>query len=105
VDVLEDGHSFGEFALINNKPRAASIYCLSNCHFAVLNKSDYKRILQKVDEHRIKGIVEILKKQPIFDGFTRLWLIRLSYYFKEKTFWRNQTVYTEGSEANEIYLI
>jgi hypothetical protein len=26
VGVLEDGDAFGEFALINNKPRAASIY-------------------------------------------------------------------------------
>jgi hypothetical protein len=26
VDVLESGDAFGEFSLINNKPRAASIY-------------------------------------------------------------------------------
>lgn len=35
------GKSFGELALITNKPRAATIKCLTECHFAVMNKINY----------------------------------------------------------------
>jgi CRP-like cAMP-binding protein len=45
VLTLSDGYSFGELALEDNKPRAASILCLEDSHFAVLEKEDYKRIL------------------------------------------------------------
>lgn len=45
VAKLGIGKSFGELALINNKPRAATIKCASDCHFAVMNKDTYQRIL------------------------------------------------------------
>ena len=43
------GKSFGELALINNKPRAATIKCLTDCHFAVISKNVYERILKKIE--------------------------------------------------------
>lgn len=42
---LGSGKSFGELALINNKPRAATIKCITPCHFAVMSKADYKKCL------------------------------------------------------------
>jgi len=45
VRVLEIGNSFGELALIENKPRAATIKCKENCHFAVLDKQFFVHIL------------------------------------------------------------
>ena len=40
------GYSFGELALINDKPRAATVYVRSSkCIMAVLNKRDYLRVL------------------------------------------------------------
>lgn len=41
VVTLRSGKSFGELALIKDQPRAASIKTLEDCHFAVMNKSDY----------------------------------------------------------------
>ena len=35
---LSEGNSFGELALINDKPRAASIKCKTECIFAVFSK-------------------------------------------------------------------
>ena len=37
--------SFGELALIDNRPRAASIICESNCDFITLSKDHYSTIL------------------------------------------------------------
>lgn len=36
VKVLPEGSAFGELALIDKKPRAATITCKENSHFAIL---------------------------------------------------------------------
>lgn len=52
VRVLEIGNSFGELALIENKPRAATIKCKENCHFAVLDKQFFGHILSRWGDMR-----------------------------------------------------
>ena len=49
VSKLVSGSSFGELALLNNEPRAATIKCLTNCSFATLNSEEYKSFLQKIE--------------------------------------------------------
>ena len=46
VVALGDGFSFGELALLNSKPRAATIVCLEDCHFATLNRQDFDKIIK-----------------------------------------------------------
>lgn len=50
VTQLQEGQSFGELALLNDAPRAATIFCLSNCYFATLDKSEYLRVLRRIDK-------------------------------------------------------
>ena len=45
VKVLNSGESFGELALMDNRPRAATIKCKENCHLAVLEKNHFNKIL------------------------------------------------------------
>jgi len=45
VKILEKGQSFGELALIENKPRAATLICKENSHFATLEKTYFDQIL------------------------------------------------------------
>lgn len=47
VRTLFAGSSFGELALMENKPRAATIICSDECHFGVLDKSSFDHILSK----------------------------------------------------------
>jgi CRP-like cAMP-binding protein len=42
---IKSGKAFGELALIKNKPRAATIKCLEDCHFAVMQKIDFDKVL------------------------------------------------------------
>ena len=42
---LKTGGSFGELALVNDKPRAATIRCISDCYFAVLDRDAYEKII------------------------------------------------------------
>ncbi len=45
VRILSHGSSFGELALLENKPRAATIRCKEACYFAVLEKEEFQSIL------------------------------------------------------------
>lgn len=45
VKTLKTGDSFGELALLDNKPRAATIICREDSFFAVLEKKDFNAIL------------------------------------------------------------
>lgn len=48
VVALGSGNSFGELALLYHKPRAATITCKEDCHFAVLEKDAFNEILSRV---------------------------------------------------------
>lgn len=45
---IKTGDSFGQLALMENKPRSASIICKEDCHFAILDKEHFDGILSKL---------------------------------------------------------
>ena len=66
--VLVEGCSFGEYALIKNKPRSATILCVEDTHFAVLCKKDFMRILGNFTNRKFDEMAKFLKSLPIFSG-------------------------------------
>ena len=106
-EVLEytDGSSFGELALKDNKPRAASILAKSDCHFAVLDKQNYNRILASILLKKQNELVELLRNQSFFKNLTRGSILKLSYCFEEKTVKKDQVLYKEGDTNNFLFLI
>jgi CRP-like cAMP-binding protein len=103
--VLKAGDSFGELALISNKPRAATIYAREDCHFAVLSRTDYLRILSKIQDIQLTERVELLQRHPAFTTWSRSALQRLSYFFKVMTYKRKQVLFRAGQVASEVFLV
>eukprot|EP00347_Sterkiella_histriomuscorum_P021256 403334649 len=102
---LTAGKSFGELALIKNKPRAATIKCLQPCHFAIMNKTDYQKVLQRIEYKNLHKIVDFLHQVPFMSFMTRTTLSKLQYSFETRTYKRNQVLYREGTQATHVYLI
>jgi CRP-like cAMP-binding protein len=107
VEVIQlgDGAAFGELALEDNKPRAASIQCKIDTHFAVLDKADYKRILAQLVKEKRMDVVNFLQTLPLFKTWTKGSLTKLSFFFKEKFFVRKQLVFKEKDASDEVYII
>ena len=38
---FKDGDSFGEKALINNKPRSATVVTITDCEFIIIDKASF----------------------------------------------------------------
>ncbi|CDW81071.1 UNKNOWN [Stylonychia lemnae] len=102
---LKAGKSFGELALIKNKPRAATIKCTEDCHFAVMSKTDYEKVLQKIELKKMQKIIDFLHQLPFFKVWTKTSLGKLHYSFEERLFKRNQVVYREGDASEMVYII
>ena len=48
INRLQKGKSFGELALINNEPRAATVICLESCQFATISRENYDKVLSEI---------------------------------------------------------
>ena len=51
---LGEGEGFGELALINDKPRSATIRVTEACQFIKVEKADYNRILKDIESNTIR---------------------------------------------------
>jgi CRP-like cAMP-binding protein len=63
VEVAEcqEGASFGELALLKQKPRTATIHCKENTHCAVLDKASYKQVISAKQDKTLNEKIELLK--------------------------------------------
>ena len=102
---ISQGKSFGELALINNKPRAATIRCVTDCHFAVVNKADYESLLKKIELKKEKRFVDFLESLPFFSNQSRVALIKLKYLMQQREYIKYQEVIAEDSPATKVFIV
>lgn len=62
---LDSGKGFGEGALINDKPRAATILCKTDCVFAVMSKLDFMVYFHKIESRLKIEMTEFLQNHPL----------------------------------------
>ena len=86
VNRMKDRDSFGHFSLISNKPRSATIVTLEKCHFAVLLKKDFVRILGLLSSRKLNERISFLWSVPVFKKLTKSSLAKLSDPFTTKTY-------------------
>lgn len=66
VRTMQEDMSFGDIALVKDVPRTATIKCLSDCKFAVMDKKDYEKVLKKLEQQRIENLLDFLSSTPFF---------------------------------------
>lgn len=103
--LLRQGEYFGELALINYKPRAASVICREQTHLAVLERDDYLRVLGKTHNGALQTKVNFLCQLPIFAKWNRSQVQAVSYFFRERSYKRNQSLFESGSPVSEVFVI
>lgn len=105
VSIVEKGASFGELALINNKPRAATIQASAPVIWAVLTRKSYETIIKPIEERILNEKIGFLKSFPFLQHLSKQTLSKLTYTVEEFKYNRGNTVYNEGDKSEGVYLI
>ncbi|EAS01670.2 cyclic nucleotide-binding domain protein (macronuclear) [Tetrahymena thermophila SB210] len=105
VKQLGKGFSFGELALLYESPRMATIICLEKCHFAVLNKKEFLRVLKNFQKENLNKKLLYLQNLPLFQKIN-LSLLRQIYSkaFDIRTA-KGQIIFKQGSAAENFYIV
>lgn len=105
VAECEGGYAFGELALLNDKPRSATVMTLEDTHFAILEKDDFKKIMAKSLRNKFAAQVSFLSKFPFLSGMTRITKEKLGYLMKKTKYTHGQVILSEGEDVKSLYLI
>lgn len=62
---LTSGSSFGEKALIDNAPRAATITAIHPCYVAVIGRDEYKKCLLRIEQKNKALKIEFFNNMPL----------------------------------------
>ena len=102
IKTLGAGFYFGELALTNDKPRAATILATEDTHFVSLTKKDYKAIFD-TQINKMKAKLEFFSN--LFEGCSMESIVKFSYSFYEKHCRYGQKIFSQGDMPTELHLI
>lgn len=95
--------TFGEFALINSAPRAASIIAQTDGLLWALHKFSFREVFALHDKHQT--LVEALRKIPQLCKLEKSEINALAEGMEEKTFDVEDTIIKEGATGSTFYVI
>lgn len=110
VDIgrLEGSGSFGELALVDGKPRFATIKCTQRTHFMTISIEDYEKAKEKIKLNERDEKVLIMKHQvPLFregkpNGTA---LKKLASAFEYHNCTKDCLLIKEGEPAKYVYIV
>lgn len=105
VSVFNAGRGFGELALMNSKPRAASIQALEDCDFATLSKKDYDNIIGEAIKRDLESKTTVLINISAFKHLTRNTLKRMTFFMKEKLYHKNTVLFNENEHVTGLFMV
>lgn len=99
------GSSFGELALIQNAPRAATIQASIPSVVWVLDRHEFRQCLTEFAEKKAEQYVALLKNVELMKKLSDEELRAVSQECEEVMFMDNEKVITEGEEGDTFYVI
>ncbi|KAJ8323712.1 Rap guanine nucleotide exchange factor-like 1 [Batrachochytrium dendrobatidis] len=105
VATLGAGSGFGDLALVNDKPRAATILTLSYSELVSVEKTDYNRIIKFIHEKEMKEKIYFLRKVPAFSEWTTSQLRQIGQLIIWRKYAPGTVIHAQGEKFTEFHTI
>ncbi|CAD8100137.1 unnamed protein product [Paramecium sonneborni] len=105
VRILRQGESFGELALIHRQPRLATIRCVTDSYFAVLDKQQFQQILHYEQTKKIEQNVDYFAQISIFNQLNRTQLTQIYLNSFLYEYEKHQIVLQEGDKSDSFLIV
>ncbi|MCQ2819547.1 MAG: cyclic nucleotide-binding domain-containing protein, partial [archaeon] len=103
--VLETGMSFGELALLHETPRGENVITMSDCLFWVLNRKNFREVVNHITYLNFDECKSFIEKIPILNAMdSNQRNILCSNLFKE-SFEKGQFIVHKGEIGNCLYIV
>lgn len=103
---LGPGDSFGELALINENPRAASCVLSSiSGELVVIRKNDFREILEKSHVSTLNSRAKWLRMVPLFRSLDSKKLLVVASHMSLRSYSRHEIIIKEGTHAGSMFLL
>lgn len=107
INTLRDGASLGEAAIMGSETctRNATIFCKTDCCFAVLDKANFQRIIGEHTQRDLTSKVQFLKRSSLFSCLPDRALATLIYFLEPHTFKFRDVLLEQGAQMKKIIIV
>jgi len=105
VSTVNPGGSFGELALLYLVPRAATVKAVSDSVVWVIDRMNFKEILMKVSEEKIKEYMKYLDRVQLLDPLLVEEKKAVAQALIEMHFTRTEVILQQGEPGSTFYVL
>ena len=105
VNIMREGDSFGELALLHDTPRSATVRTVMNTALWVLDRNTFRNILQELNVQNYKENRSFIDSVPIFQILSESQKELLVNCFTMLKYSAGQKIVSEGDPGDLFYVI
>ncbi|KAL4502264.1 hypothetical protein ABPG72_000499 [Tetrahymena utriculariae] len=106
VKNLGDGDYFGELGLLNFKTRSATVQCLTDCFFAVIDKVSFDKILKKLEQDILQERIDAFANEnPLLKFSSKHTIKQLYFNAIFKKYAPNEFVIISGEALEAMFIV
>lgn len=105
INTMTAGKHFGEIALVEQKPRTATLICKEDCTFAVMSSNDYLKVIAGIEAKANRATIDFLKDVPYFCQWTDQKLARFLHVVEAADYNKGQELVLPGESLDKLYLV
>ena len=106
---LSRGAVFGELALEMDKKeslkRKATVKTMTKCELAILKRSDFLKVIKKIEVREINNRANFLMSIPYFQHLSANQVKKLTHQFETVRYLRQQFVFKQGQVPTHMYIV
>ena len=105
VNILKQGDSFGDLALLYETTRTATVVAHERLVVVVINRENFQKSVKEIKSAHLERIVNLYKKAKCFHRFSDSFIVQLAGKSELRVVPSNTVVVKEGEDSKYLFFI